>query len=62
MFAGFKEENIIAGMQIGERIQGCIVVIGGFGVEFGVFSCMRQKLVEVIEKMSVSASCVSGGR
>jgi hypothetical protein len=27
VFAGFKEENIIAGMQIGERIQGCIVVI-----------------------------------
>jgi hypothetical protein len=27
VFAGFKEENVIAGMQIGERIQGCIVVI-----------------------------------
>jgi hypothetical protein len=27
VFAGFKEEDVIAGMQIGERIQGCIVVI-----------------------------------
>ena len=27
VFAGFKEENIIAGMEVGECVQGCIVVV-----------------------------------
>jgi hypothetical protein len=60
MFSGFEEEDVVAGMEISECVEGVIVIVGGLGVEFGVFVCVRQKRAEVCEKMSMPSpiSCV----
>lgn len=44
-------------MKICEAIEGRVVIVGGFGIEFRVFVGVRKKRGEVIEKMSMPVMC-----
>lgn len=43
VLARFEEEDEVAGVQAGEAVEGGVVVVGGLGVEFGVFVGMREE-------------------
>ena len=60
MFAGFEEEDVVAGVQFGEGVKRAVVVVVGFGVEFGVSFCVWEEGGEVVEEVSLSAGSVSG--
>ena len=43
MLSRFEEENIIAGVQLGKRVKGCIVLVRGLGIQLGVFERVREE-------------------
>lgn len=54
VLASLEEEDVVAGMQVGEGIESAVVVVGGLSVEFRVFECMWEEGVEICEEMSVA--------
>lgn len=54
MLAGFKEEDVVAGVKICESIKGSIVVVRRFRIEFRVFVCMRQQGIEVGKEVTMA--------
>lgn len=54
--AGLEEEDDVARMEFGERVEKHVVSATLFGVEFVLFVCMWEKSGEVGEKISVSSN------
>ena len=54
ILATLKEEDVVAGVEIGEGVERTVVVVGGFRVEFRVFESMWEQGVKVCEEMSVA--------
>lgn len=61
VLARFQEEDVVAGVEVGEGIEGRVVVVVGFGVEFGVFVGVGEERGEVVEEVPLSV-VVRGGR
>ena len=51
-FSGFEKQHIIAVVQFSQLVQ---LIQLGFGVEFCIFATMREKGIDIIQKMSVTA-------
>ena len=43
VFARFEEEDVVAGVEVGERIECGVIVVAGFCVEFCVFEGVWQE-------------------
>ena len=56
LFARFEEEDVVAGMEVCEGVEGAVVVVAGFRVEFRVKVRVREQVVEVLEEVSVPVS------
>jgi hypothetical protein len=54
VFAGLEEENVVAAVQVGEGVEGRIVVVVGFCVEFGVFVRVREEQRQIVEEMALA--------
>lgn len=56
MFSRFKKEDIIARMEVGKTIKSRVVIVRRLRVQLGVFVCMREKRVQIAEKVAMSAN------
>ena len=56
LFARFEEEDVVAGVEVCEGVEGAVVVVAGFCVEFRVEIGVWEEVVEVLEEVSVSVS------
>lgn len=54
MLARLEEEDVVARVQVRQRVERRVVVVVGFRVEFGVFVGVGQECGEVVEEMSLS--------
>ena len=49
VFACLEKSNVIAGVKVSQAIECGVIVVRGLGVKFGVFVCVREKSVEIVE-------------
>jgi len=54
ILASLEEEDVVAGVEIGEGVESTVVVVGGLCVQFRVFESMWEQGVKICEEMSVA--------